>query len=228
MKLSLSMRKNETRIGWVYLVFQLLVLPSLLVSGNRLLGAPFSDMALNFAMYVINFAAVAVIFHNFLLSSLRLSLGNPFRWLRSAVLGFGIYYIGTLLFGLVIGKLYPGFSNVNDANIIILSKQNYVLMELGTVLLVPVAEETLYRGLIFQGLQRTNRVAAYIVSIAVFCAIHVVGYIGLYDPLLLLLCFVQYIPAGFALAWAYERADSIWAPILMHIAINQIGMLSMR
>ena len=44
----------------------------------------------------------------------------------------------------------------------------------------------------------------------------------------LLLCFVQYLPAGLCLGWAYARADSIFAPTLMHMIINLIGMLAMR
>jgi membrane protease YdiL (CAAX protease family) len=39
---------------------------------------------------------------------------------------------------------------------------------------------------------------------------------------------VQYLPAGLALAWAYEKADTIWAPILMHMTINQISITFMR
>ena len=44
----------------------------------------------------------------------------------------------------------------------------------------------------------------------------------------LFLSFLQYVPAGLCLAWSYEKADSIWAPILIHIAVNQMGNLAMR
>ena len=36
------------------------------------------------------------------------------------------------------------------------------------------------------------------------------------------------LPAGFALAWAYRRSGSIFASILIHMSVNQIGMLLMR
>jgi membrane protease YdiL (CAAX protease family) len=99
-------------------------------------------------------------------------------------------------------------------------------MVIGTVVLVPIVEETLYRGLIFGLLPK--RILRYAVSVGAFCAIHVMGYIGYYEPLHLLLCFMQYIPAGLVLAYAYERSGSIFAPILIHMAINGIAMLFMR
>ena len=100
-------------------------------------------------------------------------------------------------------------------------------MLLCTVILVPTAEETIYRGLLFAPLYRKNRVLAYIVSMCVFSFVHLINYIGYADLLTLGLCFLQYLPAGFALAWAYARADSICAPILMHTQINLMSMLVM-
>jgi len=44
----------------------------------------------------------------------------------------------------------------------------------------------------------------------------------------LFLCFLQYLPAGFALAFCYRRSGSIFAPILVHMVVNQTGMLLMR
>ena len=60
--------------------------------------------------------------------------------------------------------VYPDFSNVNDTSIMELTQQNYTLMAIGTVLLVPVVEETLYRGVVFGSLYKRSRVAAYTVS----------------------------------------------------------------
>ena len=97
-----------------------------------------------------------------------------------------------------------------------------------TVLLVPVAEEALYRGLLFQGFQRKSRLLAYCLSTLIFAGLHVVGYIGSADLITLCLCFAQYLPAGITLAWAYEKADTIAAPMLMHMIINLIGTTAAR
>ena len=38
-----------------------------------------------------------------------------------------------------------------------------------------------------------------------------------------LLAALQYIPAGIALGWTYEKSNTIWAPILLHMTINAIS-----
>ena len=105
--------------------------------------------------------------------------------------------------------------------------ENRLLVFIGTVLLVPPVEECLYRGLIFRNLYPSSKWAAYLVSILAFAAIHILGYIGTYSPLELVLAVLQYLPAGLCLAWSYTRADTIFAPILIHAAINAtaIGLL---
>jgi membrane protease YdiL (CAAX protease family) len=70
--------------------------------------------------------------------------------------------------------------------------------------------------------------AAYLLSTAIFSAIHILGFVGIYSSLDLILAFVQYIPAGLILAWVYRRSGSIFAPILMHAMINAVGMFAHR
>lgn len=227
-KLTVSMTRTEVILGIVYLAAQILVLPSAMLLINQLLGQPLSPVQLNFAFFCVDFICITAIFHRFLWRSAKLSFMTPFQCLRYAGAGLVLYWIASYLISIIIFMVSPGFSNVNDQSIMELTRENYSLMAVGTVLLVPVVEETLYRGIVFGRLYHRSPLAAYAVSTLAFSALHVVGYIGLYDPLQLLLCLVQYIPAGVCLAWAYVKADSIWAPILMHITINQIGVLSMR
>ena len=61
-----------------------------------------------------------------------------------------------------------------------------------------------------------------------FACIHIVGYIGTYSPLELVMAVLQYLPAGLSLAWAYTKADSIFAPILIHACINLIAVGGLR
>lgn len=227
-KLSLSMTQGEIIGGWVYMGLQLLVLPVLLSLINLLAGSPLSDAVLNFVFFALNFICVTVIFRRFLIASLRQTFNAPLQCLSTAFFGFLLYYGTSYVVSMLIYFIAPDFVNVNDDSIAGMTQENFVLMSIGTVLLVPPVEELLYRGLIFRGLYNSNRVMAYIVSTFVFCAIHVFGYIGFYDPFTLLLCFLQYIPAGLCLGWAYAKADSIWPPILIHITVNLIGISAMR
>ena len=101
-----------------------------------------------------------------------------------------------------------------------------LFMRIGIFFLVPVAEELIYRGVIFGSIQSKSRFVAYALSAAVFSLVHFVGYFP--DPVTFAISFVLYLPAGLSLAWAYQRSSSVLAPILMHIAINLIGTYFMR
>ena len=121
----------------------------------------------------------------------------------------------------------PDFSNVNDNAILELSQEHPGLFAFGTILLVPVAEEVIFRGSLFQGFYRNNRKFAFLLSVCCFAAIHIVDFIGQEDWKTLLFCFLQYLPAGIALANAYVASDTIIAPILMHITINLIAVTAL-
>ncbi|MBO5317101.1 MAG: CPBP family intramembrane metalloprotease [Oscillospiraceae bacterium] len=227
-KLTVSLTKYETILGWIYLPLQLLVIPAILIFLNTLAGAPFDETQINFIFFCVNFLLLTLIFHRFLVQSANVSLAAPWKTISSALLGYAIYMAGSYFLNILIYTLEPEFFNVNDSNIAQLAEGNFPLTLFGTVILVPVAEELLFRGLLFAGFYNRSRILAYAVTIVLFSLLHVLGYIGLYEPKMLILSLLQYIPASIALAWAYARADSIWAPILLHMTVNAVGMTAMR
>ena len=227
---SLSAKPNsrETMGGFVYLAFQYLFLPSILAFINSHLADPLKEAELNFLFYLINFISILLIFHDFLGRGLTQVTQHPIIFLESVILGFVFYYGCNWLTTKLVGLLVPNFSNYNDEAIVELLHGNSFLMLIGTVILVPPVEECLFRGLIFRNLYGKSRWAAYIVSILAFAVIHIIGYIGQYSALELLMAFAQYLPAGLCLAWAYMRADTIFAPIVIHAAINFVSINALR
>lgn len=228
MKLSIATTRQENLLGFIYLAFSQLLLPDLIAITAYSLGFSISLATLNVIFFLVNFISIVAIFHRFLGRSLKKAWKSIPKCLLYVIMGFGMYYWASLLFGILISRINPSFANVNDQAIEGIAQELPKLMTFATVFLVPVVEETLYRGLVFQGLQRKHRILAYIVSVTAFSLIHIVGFIGSADWMTLGICFMQYLPAGIALAWAYEKADTIVAPILIHIIINQIGMSAMR
>ena len=228
MKLSIATTRQENLLGYIYLAFSQLILPNLIAITAYYVGFPISLATLNIIFFLVNFISIVAIFHRFLGRCLQKAWNNIPKCLLYVFIGFGIYYWVSILLGVAIVWIQPDFANVNDQAIAGITQEQPGLIVFATVFLVPVVEETLYRGLIFQGLQRKHRILAYIVSVAAFSAIHIVSYIGSADWVTLGICFIQYLPAGIALAWAYEKADTIVAPMLIHIIINQIGMSAMR
>ena len=213
---------QETAWGLCYLMFQMLFLPSALFWVNGQLATPLSDPELNFFYYIVNFLAVLLIFHDFLARSLRQLLKSPIDALQAAILGFVAYYVCFHAIDWLVSLLVPGYTNYNDESIAALSRGNYFLTFLGTVILVPLAEECFYRGLIFRNLYKKSHWAAYCISIAAFSCIHILGYIGQYSPGELVIAVIQYLPAGLWLAWSYIKGDTIFVPIAIHAAVNFI------
>ena len=219
---------QETAWGLCYLVFQMLVLPSVLFWITDQLPKALSDPELNFLFYLVNFIAVLLIFHSFLEQSVSQLFRHPIDALQAAVLGFVAYYVCFHAMEWLIGLLRPGYTNYNDESIAALSRGNFFLMSVGTVVLVPITEECLYRGLIFRNLYSRSPWAGYIISIAAFACLHILGYIGVYDPAGLLIAFLQYLPAGLWLAWSYIKGDTVFVPIAIHAAVNFITIRTLR
>lgn len=213
---------RESIWGTCYLLFQMLALPSFLYWANGQADTPLSDPELNFLFYIVNFVAILLIFHDFLARSLSQLLHHPIDGLQAAILGFVAYYVCFYAIDWVVSLVLPGYTNYNDESIAVLSRGNYFLMFIGTVILVPPVEECLYRGLIFRNLYKKSHWAAYCISIAAFACLHILGYIGTYSAAELIIAFIQYIPAGLWLAWSYIKGESIFVPILIHAAVNFI------
>ncbi len=218
--------RNETLWGLCYLVFQLLVLPSLLIFAGTQAGL--SDPEINFVFFLVNFLATIWIFHNFLGESAGRVYAHPIQFLESVILGYVAYTACSRSLEWGISLLAPSYSNANDASISALSRDGYFLMAVGTVVLVPMVEECLYRGVIFRNLLKKNGWLAYTGSTLAFAMIHVLGFLGAYTPLEVCIALLQYVPAGICLAWAYTKAGTIFAPIVIHALVNAIGIANMR
>ena len=84
-------------------------------------------------------------------------------------------------------------------------------------LLAPLAEEILFRGLLFGWLRRFWRILpATLLSAAIFGLIHGIA------PVI-----VAAFVVGLALAYAYERTGSLWTPTIIHATQNCVAMAVM-
>jgi uncharacterized protein len=95
-----------------------------------------------------------------------------------------------------------------------------VLAFIAAVVLAPVAEELLFRGLLFNALLRRRSVhVAALVSSVVFAVVHVD--VAVSQPLAL----VGLTLVGLALAYAYHRTGSLLVPIAGHAAFNGVTLV---
>ena len=228
MKHSPEFTPTEFLVGFIYFLFQLIGIPELVKGVNLLLGSALSEAMLNTVFFAINFVAVLIIFPTFLKANFQIACQHPWNVLRCAGIGFLMYLVGDSLFTSITTVIAPSFCNPNDATINQLAQSNYWLMVIATVVLVPIAEECFYRGLIFRGLCDYFPVLAYVVSMVFFSLVHVLGYASKADFGTLMLSFLQYLPAGFALAWSYQASGTIYTPLLIHMIVNLKGICLMR
>lgn len=222
------LQRNEKYIGLSYWVIQFALLPSLL----GLLAAAFSPeydaTLLNVVYFSINFVCCVAIFLRLVKASLEKAKAEPEGLLFASAVGFGLYRAASLVLGIGAMVLFPDFANLNDSTLLEILGEHPLLMVVSTVLLAPVAEELLYRGLIFGWLREKNVYIAYILSALIFSGIHVVQYIGLYSTAHIVVALVLYLPAGLSFAWAYQHSGTILAPIIIHAANNLLAFLVLR
>ncbi len=226
--LSHSMTRQEKAFGTLWLVFETLFFATLLQILNRLLPTPLPQSEVNFIFFSGNFIAVAWIFRRYLWAQLMPISDLMGKIFSTVITGFMAYWIANFLLMQVLFALNPDHYSINDVTIQGLVEEDYLLMFLGSVILVPITEETLFRGLVFRGMFDRSPILAWVLSVVLFSAVHVIGYIGAYPIETILLCFAQYIPAGVCLAGAYRLSGSLLSPILIHALVNFLGMLALR
>lgn len=83
-------------------------------------------------------------------------------------------------------------------------------------ILIPICEELVFRGLVFNRMKEDSSVmGSMIYSSLIFGILHGNAVQMVYGALL-----------GFLLAWLYQKMGSIWAPILAHIFMNLGSVLA--
>ncbi len=225
--MTLKLTKQEKRWGWAYLLLQMLVLPFAVTLLCVAAGIS-SETTINLICFFLNAALAVAVFRRLLARSFRNCSGNWMETVVTAAKGFGLYWLLNLAVTMIILHIQPDFGNVNDANIGSMITEAPALMTIAVIFAAPLAEECLFRGWLFTGLAERSVPLAYIVTCGFFSAAHVVSYIGLYDPLTLALCFVQYLGPSIALCWTCQKDDSLCAPLLMHMAVNTLGCILLR
>ncbi len=217
-----QMTESERRRGWVFLALYLLVFPYLNGWAQRLwLGGGEPPVAeTNLVYYTLLFALALLVFWTFLRHGFDLLAD----WLPENLFAFFTGFAGWagLLF---LARLIPLPVESPQA---LQYQQEYLLSGRATVMLVvvliPLTEEILFRGLVFGSLRHYSRPLAYAVSVLLFALASVWRYaLDLGDPRYLLTA-LEVLPAGLALAWCYDNGGSIWSAVALRMAINGVTL----
>lgn len=211
---------QEKRIGW-FLLIPAVVLPMLMVTENMLLKG---------AYYLALGIATVYVFRSFLKESFHGLTGN---WGSFIAKSLGIFVVSQLAVILInnlflmfqVGSFVSGphgiyfQSNYDLYWLKVFPKSPIVVIAL-MVLVIPVTQEILLRGLFFNTFYQKHPWLAVLVTALVFALLHTLPYMGIYSAGQVLLLFLQYLPAGFLLSIAYIVTESVYAPIALHVALK--------
>ena len=219
--------EGEKIAGTVFFVIYLLVLPFVTRPAldllGRLLGTTIGESLGNTIYYYVLFAVTLIIFHRFIGHTTTLFLENAVGSLKVLAVGFIAFYglneLTYRLTRLVVGN----HTNLNDMTIsaqIDAAPRTTLLI---VVILAPFVEEVLFRGLVFGGLRGKSRLAAYVLSCALFALLHVWQYALVNQDITYLVLMIQYLVPGLVLAWCFDRSGTLWTSILLHAGVNALS-----
>lgn len=217
-----QMTESERKRGWAFFALYLLVFPYLNGWVQRLWmtegEVPIAET--NLVYYTLLFTLALLVFWTFLRHAFDLLID----WLPENLFAFFTGFVGwaALLF---LVRLLPLPVESPQA---LQWQQEYLLSGRVTtmlvVVLIPLIEEILFRGLVFGSLRQNSRPLAYAASALVFALASVWRYaLDLGDPRYLLTA-LEVLPAGLALAWCYDNGGSIWGAIALRMAINAVTL----
>ncbi|HEX7654844.1 MAG TPA: CPBP family intramembrane glutamic endopeptidase [Verrucomicrobiae bacterium] len=196
------------------------------VSGFASAYEPGSLLVATLSLHGTTVIAAAFFLHFHQLTWRDLTGRADWRWWRQAGLVLGMLVVVLPLMGLLktgaeAVMQYFGLPVEDQAAVDILLKTGSpaarLYLAVFTVTLAPLAEEILFRGLIYSGLKKAGWPrAAWLINSGAFAAIH-------FNLPILLPLFL------FALVqtWLYEKTEGLLAPVLAHSLFNAINLVTL-
>ena len=216
--------RGQVIAGIVWFLFYTFLLGLLIPAVLSIAGMQINAALVNGIYFIIGFLGTVLLLFPFLSRSIDGLVSEPLRVIKAILLSYIIYEVFLVGFQLLLQVVYPSFYTPNDETVTAVASENYGLMWAGAVLLGPVTEETLVRGLIFGSLREKSRPAGYVISALIFAAMHIYQYLGDMLPADILVNIIIYGFPGMVFCFCYEYAGTIWAPIILHMILNAISM----
>ena len=218
-----QLKRAELCRGWVFFALYVFFFPWLMGWVQRSYEGEFPVAHANVVYYLLIGVLTFLVLWSFLKNGFILLLD----WLPENLFAFFTGLVGAVaLHSLTMLIPLP----VDNPNLYSYPQQ-YLLDPASTLLvlvvLMPLVEEPLFRGLLFGTVRGYSRALAYVLSTlvyALYCVWQFVFGYGGVDPRYLLVM-IQYVPMSLALTWCYDRGGSIWNPILLHMVLNGVHLM---
>ena len=216
--------KGQRIAGWIYLPLHVFIIPLLAAMYMNVAPNGANELYVTVGYYSVGFLFCLIAFWRYLRTGYDILCDN---WAKNALAFFLAYVICMLLTYLAASVVFLALgdqaSNPNNDAVDDLVKQYPQAMMGLTVFFAPLVEELLFRGVCFGSLRMKHRRLAYILSMGLFAFYHVWEYALGQSDWTALIYMLEYLPAGYALAWLYDRTNCIWMPIFLHMLINALA-----
>lgn len=213
-----SLKKGEYIAALAYLPVHIIGIPAIVA---MLLFSVYDTLTLNIVSYSFATLYMLVFLGRFLRRDFDALCDCPVRFIVEIGVSYGIYYLSNLVIAGILLSL-NSLDNPNNVSIVDLAIESGRQMTIMTVVMAPLVEELMFRAGVFGLLRKYSRVAAYAASMLLFSAYHVWAY-AINDPSYWIYI-IQYLPVSFLLCRCYERCNSIWGSIGLHMLVNAMSM----
>lgn len=210
--------KKEYIAALIYLPLHVISLPALVAV---LIFGINDDLTLNLISYAFATLYMLLFLGRFLRRDFDALCDSPVRFIIEIGVSYGLYYLSNFV---IVGILVAlnRLDNPNNGAVIDMALNNRRQIFIMTVFMAPLVEELMFRAGIFGLLRRYNRPVAYAVSMLLFSVYHIWGY-AMGNPSNWIYI-IQYLPVSFLLCRCYERCNSIWGSIGLHMLVNAVSM----
>ena len=215
------MTRGEGIAALVYLPLHLWLIPTALFSLPQ--TSSMSTLYINVTVYIIGALYMLLFAGRFLRRDFDPLWEHPFYCLFQVALCYVMMIACNMILNSVFLALVPpDTANPNNSAVMELAELEYGKTAALAVFFAPLVEEPVFRGAIFGFLRRRSRLLGYAVSMVLFALYHVWGY-AFSEPVYWLYA-LQYLPVSWLLCRCYERCNSIWGSIFLHMTINAISI----
>ena len=205
--------KGQAIAALVYLPVHVVLLP--LAATFLMLRGLLDETQANLLCYMLGVVYMLVFLWKFFRRDFDALWDHPWACVREVLVCYGLMWCCNFI---VNGM----GDNPNNEAVFGMAGMTFGPIAAMAVFMAPIVEEAIFRAGLFGILRRRNRTLAYAVSMAMFSLYHVWSYAFL--DLKNLIYLLQYIPVSFLLCRCYERTNSIWGSIFLHMLVNGISM----
>ena len=214
-----ALGKWEGIAVFAYIPLHLFLLP--LVINYFLVKGYMGEAAANFLLYVIGVFYMLGFGWKFLRRDFDPLMDNFLHVVSEVCISYAIMMGLNFVLNLLLLKLMP-LDNPNNAAVMGIAGEAYGKTAALAIFLAPIVEEMIFRAGIFGVMRKYSRIGAYILSILAFSVYHVWAF-AIQDPSYWIYM-LQYVPVSYLLCRVYERCNSIWGSISMHMLVNAIAI----